>query len=163
MLTRLCDLLEAGLMKIAAVLCLVLLACMFMEVLNRYVFAVSWPWLQFIIPFCFLWMCMLGSAIAVRRQQHFVVDILAKVLRGGGREAHRLFVTASVCAGGVLIVWSSVGFMELGILKKSPAVGVRMIYIYASLLVGGMLIALFAVEQLRNRPAEHKENKSLPQ
>lgn len=133
-------------------MCLVLLGCLFMEVLNRYVFFTSWRPIQYIIPFCFVWMCMIGSALAVRRGQHFEVDLLSKLFTGRARRIHRAIIVLSVIAGGVLILWSSLSFVELGLLKRNAATGYRMVYIYLSLLIGGGLIALMGLEQLFQAP-----------
>jgi|TARA_R110002072_G_scaffold84217_4_gene190889 TRAP-type C4-dicarboxylate transport system permease small subunit len=140
--------LERGLERITGLLCIILLLSLFVEVMNRYLFFVSWPEIQFLIPFSFLWMCMFGSALAVRRGQHFEVDLLHKLFQGRFREAHRILMGLIMLAGGLLIVWSSVHFVELGLLKKNPATGIRMIYIYSSILAGGGLIALLAAERL---------------
>lgn len=142
------DNLQWTLERIVGLLCIVLLVCLFVEVMNRYIFFVSWPEIQFIIPFCFLWMCMFASAIAVRNGQHFEVDLLQQLLPGRARELHRVAMILTVIAGGVVIAWSSIAFVELGLLKKNPATGIRMIYIYTSLLIGGALIALFGIDRL---------------
>lgn len=147
MLHTLVDKIEWILEKVVGILCLTLLLCLFVEVVNRYLFGGSWRPIQYIIPFCFLWMCMLGSAIAVRRGQHFEVDLLSKLFSGKGVRMHKAAMMCVVFAAGIVIVWSSIGFVQLGLLKKSPATGVKMVYIYASLLVGGGLISLMALDR----------------
>ncbi|OED49826.1 hypothetical protein AB838_04970 [Rhodobacteraceae bacterium (ex Bugula neritina AB1)] len=141
-------------------MCLVLLVCLFTEVLTRYLFFTSIPEIQYIAPFCFLWMVMFASAIAVRRGSHFEVDLVHKKLRGAAQRFHRYAMLLTVVAGGLIIAWSSITFVELGLLKKNPATGVRMIYIYASLLVGGVLIALMALEQLFENPDDDPDTMS---
>lgn len=142
------DCLEKALNFTIAMLCLTLLAALFIQVLNRYLFGISWPILQFVVPFCFLWMCLLGSAVAIRKNLHFEVDLLSKMLSPGVQRFHRSLITLSVIAGGLMIAWTALGFVGLGMLKKNPATGIRMIYIYVSLLVGGGLISLMAFEKL---------------
>ena len=148
MLHRISGITETILEKFIGILCLVLLTCLFVEVMNRYVFGISWPEIQFIIPFCFLWMCMIGSAVAVRKHQHFEVDLLVKLFKGNALKVHTFLMRLSVFAGGAIIAWSSIAFLELGLLKKSPATGIPMIYIYASILVGGLLISLMALDRM---------------
>lgn len=148
MLQRIFNTIEKIITSINVVLVLVLLLALFIEVVNRYVFGISWPQLQFVIPFCFLWLCMLGSAVAVRRNQHFEVDFLSNFLTGRSKTFHARAMMLSVLVGGLIIAWASVEFVELGLLKKNSATGVRMVYIYTSLLVGGLLIALMAIERL---------------
>jgi len=148
MLHRIVDKIEWGLEKSAALMCLLLLVCLFAEVLTRYVFFTSIPEIQYLVPFCFLWMVMFASAIAVRKGTHFEVDLLQTCLPGLAKRIHRGLMLLTVMGGGLIIAWSSIDFVQLGLLKKNPATGIRMIYIYASLLIGGGLIALMALEQL---------------
>ncbi|MFS4580006.1 TRAP transporter small permease [Phaeobacter sp. C3_T13_0] len=148
MLHKIVDKVEWALEKSAALMCLVLLVCLFTEVLTRYVFFTSIPEIQYIVPFCFLWMVMFASAIAVRKGTHFEVDLLQTSLSGLAKRIHCALMLLMVMAGGLIIARSSIDFVQLGLLKKSPATGIRMIYIYASLLIGGGLIALMALEQL---------------
>ncbi|WP_424978687.1 TRAP transporter small permease [Leisingera sp. S232] len=154
MLHKIVDKIEWGLEKSAALMCLMLLVCLFTEVLTRYVFFTSIPEIQYIVPFCFLWMVMFASAIAVRKGTHFEVDLLQTRLPGLPKRIHRTLMLLTVMAGGVIIAWSSIDFVQLGLLKKNPATGIRMIYIYASLLIGGGLIALMALEQLFVSPGD---------
>ena len=140
-------------------LCLILISVLSIEVINRYFLGISWPWVQYIIPFCFLWMIMFGTAIAVRRNQHFEVDFVANLLTGVPKRIHYMVMLFSVFGGGALITWASVGFVQLGMLKSSPATGTPMIYIYASLLVGGALIMLFALERLVAKEPDKLESR----
>ncbi|MFV1875777.1 TRAP transporter small permease [Nioella sp.] len=158
-MTRFSNLLEHALRTVMGLLCIVLLLCLFVEVLNRYVFFVSWPIIQFIVPFCFLWMCMIGSAIAVRRGQHFEVDLVAKLLPGRAHTIHRALMLLSVMLGAGIIIVASIPFLEMGMLRRNAATGISMIYIYPSLMVGGVLMALLALEQLLLGPVRDGEAK----
>lgn len=148
MLSKIIDYLEKLLTFAMGGLCLALISVLCVEVVNRYFFGIPAPWVQYFIPLSFLWMCMLGTAVAVRRSEHFEVDLLRNLLRGRPEQIHRTLVHASTFIGGALIVWASVGFVQLGVLKSSPATGTSMVYIYASILVGGALIMLFALDRL---------------
>jgi TRAP-type C4-dicarboxylate transport system permease small subunit len=131
-----------------AILCLLLLGALFLEVVNRYIFYVSWGETQYLIIFCFAWLCMLGAALAVREKKHFEVDLLASLLPPKLAFFHRIFIIISILLAGVVICYSSIGFVELGFFKKNPATDFPMFYVYASLFVGGLLIILFALEEL---------------
>jgi len=91
---------------------------------------------------------MIGAALAVRRNQHFEVDLLANYLGSKGRIVQRAVMSLLVFVGGGVIAWTAIEFVNLGLLKKDPATGIKMVYIYASLLVGGVLICLLALEKL---------------
>ncbi len=146
-LQRFLDGLERLLDFSTAIMTVVLLVMLFIQVVNRYVLGISWPMLQFIVPLCFVWVCMLGSAVAVRRRLHFEIDLLKKLFGRRGGHWHGAAVAVSVFLGGFVIAWTGWGFAELGMLKKNPATGYSMIYIYASLFGGGVLICVLALEQ----------------
>ena len=130
------------------VLCgLVLLAALFIQVVNRYALAISWPFIQMLIPLCFVWLSMLGAAVAVRRKLHFDIDLISSRLKPKTRRYYLMAITVSVILGGLIIVWAGLGFLKLGFLKKDPSTGAPMIFAFASLLMGGVLICLFAIEQ----------------
>jgi len=130
------------------ILCMILLSALFIQVVNRYLFGISWAFIQFLVPFCFLWMCMIGTALAVRRNEHFEVDLLANYLGPKARFVQAALMSILVFFGGGVIVWTSLGFVDLGFLKRDPSTGIKMVYIYSSLLVGGALICLLSLEKL---------------
>lgn len=70
--------LEIGLV---AGLMLVISALVFTQVLTRYVFMYSLPWLEELTRFLMVWMVMLGTAVAVKEKQHIVIDIASLFLK----------------------------------------------------------------------------------
>jgi len=147
-LQRLLDGLDKAIDFAAAVMTVVLLLMLFVQVVNRYVLGISWPMLQFIVPLCFVWLSMLGSAVAVRRRLHFEVDLLKMLFGPRGRHWHAAAVAASVLFGGFIIAWTGWGFAELGMVKRNPATDISMIYIYGALFGCGVLICVLALEQM---------------
>jgi len=146
--SRFADALERILNQLLAWLSLTLLAALVVQVVNRYILGLAWPFLQFLIPFSFVWITMLGSAVAVRHKLHFDVDLISSRLPPRAREVFGGIMSATVLVGGLLIAWTGVGFAELGFLKKDSATDIPMIYTYASILVGGVLIVLLALERV---------------
>ena len=126
---------------------LVLLAAVFIQVVNRYALAISWPFIQMLIPLCFVWLSMLGAAVAVRRKLHFDIDLISPRLKPKTRRYYLMAITVSVILGGLITLWAGLGFLKLGLLKKDPSTGAPMIYAFGSIPMGGALISLFAIEQ----------------
>ena len=146
--SRYMDAVERILNQLLAWLSLVLLAALVVQVVNRYILGVSWAFLQFLIPFSFVWITMLGAAVAVRHKLHFDVDLISPRLPPRARHVFGAVMAAALLAGGLLIAWNGVGFASLGFLKKDSATDIVMIYTYASILVGGVLIVLLALERI---------------
>lgn len=129
----------------------VLLAGLFVQVVNRYVLAVSWPFIHMLVPLCFIWLSMLGAAVAVRRKMHFDINLISGRLKPMMRRCHLMAIAISVILGGTITIWTGVEFFKLGLLKKDPSTGAPMVYGFASILMGGVLICLFALEQFWKR------------
>ena len=142
------DTVERILNHLLAWLSLILLAALVVQVVNRYLLGLAWPFLQFLIPFSFVWITMLGAAVAVRHKLHFDVDLISPRLAPRARAVFGAVMSAAVLVGGLLIAWTGVGFAELGFLKKDSATDIPMIYTYCSILVGGILIVLLALERM---------------
>ena len=104
-----------------------------------------------LIPLCFVWLSMLGSAVAVRKKLHFDIDLISGRLKPKARRYYAMAIALSILLGGIITVWGGVGLIKLGFVKKDPSTGASMIYAYASVFMGGMLICLFACEQFWNR------------
>jgi TRAP-type C4-dicarboxylate transport system permease small subunit len=139
---------------------ILLLAALFIQVVNRYFLAVSWPFIQMLIPLCFVWLSMLGSAVAVRKKLHFEIDLISGRLRPKARRYYAMAIALFMLLGGIITVWGGVGLIKLGFVKTDPSTGASMIYAYASIFMGGALICLFALEKFWNHwvhPPESQE------
>lgn len=69
---------------IAASMLLTTSFILFYQVVLRYVFSSSVPWIEEVARYLVVWLCMLGASMAVRDKKHAVVDILVNYL---GRKA----------------------------------------------------------------------------
>lgn len=145
---RFLDGLEKAIDFVISIQTIVLVGILFVQVVNRYIFGISWPILQYIVPLCFVWLSMLGAAVVVRQRLHFEVDFLGNMLGPRGYHWHSAFVAGSIFIGGLVFAWTGWGFAELGLLKRNSATGYSMVYTYSALLGGGILICLLALEQM---------------
>jgi TRAP-type transport system small permease protein len=160
---RIADLIEKVLNHLIVWCGIFLLAVLFIQVVNRYFLAVSWPFIQMLIPLCFVWLSMLGAAVAVRKKLHFDIDLISGRLRPKARRYYALAIALSILLGGVITVWGGVGLLKLGFVKKDPSTGASMVYAYASVFMGGALICLFAGEQFWNRWLQPPTSEGNPQ
>ena len=131
--------------NLVAGLCIVLILALFVQVVNRYLFGVSWPAITYIVSFCFVWMCIIGIALTVSPNSHFVVDVLVRRLLRDRFPIFRVFIAFNLFLSGLIILWSSLSFIDLGIIKRDPAVGWPMIYIYMSLPFCGALLIYYSL------------------
>src|SRR5690606_1620600 len=106
----------------------------------------SWTLMGFVIPFCFVWSSMVGSAIAVRRGAHFSADMLSRFFKPRAQEGIRYLQVASTVVVSAILILSGIGFVQLGTVKSDPFTGYSMAFTYAAIPVGGVFMLLFAIE-----------------
>ncbi len=143
------DVLERSLMVLCALLLLAFTVSELADVLFR---TLGRPWLEageFEIGF-FVWGVFLGMGVAVRRDQHFRLTAAAQSLRGRARWLLETFNRAIILAVAACLIWY--GYVNYltgfgGFLMPSVT---PIAVLYAAIPVGGILVALFTVEELVN-------------
>ncbi len=110
------------------------------------------PWLdanEFEIGF-FVWGVFLGMGVAVRRDQHFRLTAVGLSLRGRRRWLVETFNRLVILAAAVcMIVFGYINFLTGFGSFLMPSI-TPIAVLYAAIPVGGVLVALFTVEELIN-------------
>ncbi|WP_246736054.1 TRAP transporter large permease subunit [Enterovirga aerilata] len=87
---------------IASALLVAIVVLLFAGVVSRYVFSLPVVWIDEVASLCFLWLAMLGSAIAVDRNEHLRLTLFLNMIPGRWRdlvEAFAALVVAVFLAG----------------------------------------------------------------
>jgi TRAP-type C4-dicarboxylate transport system permease small subunit len=143
------DVLEKIIKGILIILLLLLIGSIALQVLNRYVIHYSLPFLQWLIMLAFAWITFLGSAIAIRTKSHFDIDIIEKKLSSPTLKKGLLLLISGIILGCVIaIIVTGWSFLQIGLIKKSPATGYSMVWTYASIFVSGLIMAFFILERI---------------
>ncbi|MBN8413054.1 MULTISPECIES: TRAP transporter small permease [Halomonas] len=103
-------------------------------------------WTEEFSRFAFQWMIMLGTAIGVLHADHFVLEAFPR-----GSRADRLtrWIRDLAClAVGTIFVVHGQEFALSGLRRSATASGMSMIFVYATFMVCGVFIMLFAIERL---------------
>ncbi len=143
-------LLEALVMVVMAVLVLDVL----WQVFTRLVLRDPSTWTEELAIFMLVWVALLGSAVALGRGAHLGIDYFVGRLPQRMRLATEVFVFLSVAVfsflvmivGGIDLVASN---LELG--QESPALRVRMGYVYLAVPISGFFLTLYAAIGLAER------------
>jgi TRAP-type C4-dicarboxylate transport system permease small subunit len=119
------------------------------QVFSRYVdFVPRFIWTEEISRFSFIWMLFLGTAVAVRKKRHFVIDLFPAHIQERYGRLLDLFVLLIILAVAVSMVVGGVHFVEMGLKRISTTSGIQLAWIYLSIPVSGASIILFSLEQL---------------
>jgi len=141
---RLFDRLERWLGPVLAALLAFITIGVFIQIVLRYVFAMSFLWGEELSLFAFIWCIFLGTAICSSRHTHFSFDMFSE-LRGRAAGVQRLIVDLCVLAVTVVIVVTGWQFSTLSLARLSPALGITLFVPTIVIPASGVLMTLICV------------------
>ena len=120
----------------------VMTVVVFLQVLYRYVLAEPLHWSEELARYLFVWLSILGATLALQKGGHFGLDIFYRALPNRVRRFAQFCIY--LLMGTVIGVVFSQGMIlvQKTVLQESPAMGISMSFAYASLPVGGALMAI---------------------
>ena len=119
-----------------------------LQIFSSYIgFIPRYIWTEEMARFCFIWIILIGSIIAVREGTHFTVDLLptseSKVRQGLGN----MFVDLNIFLTAlVFLVWGQ-SFVASSLMQTSEMADLPMVYIYIAWPVAGVSWMLFLIER----------------
>ena len=123
-------------------------------VVSRYVFSLSVSWIDEIVSMAFLWLTMLGAAIAMHRNEHLRLTMFADMLPERWRQDVQAFVLAAMAVFLVALVQPSIDYVKEEWLVSSMALGISNGWRVAALAFGIIaMLVVMALYALRSVPA----------
>jgi TRAP-type C4-dicarboxylate transport system permease small subunit len=134
---------------------IVLVACLVLDVLwgvcSRFVLQAPSRWTEEVATTLLIWVSLLGAAVAFSRKEHLGVDYLMNRFDPAARRLMAIvgqlliifFAAAVMIYGGYVLVSET---LKAG--QVTPALGIRMGYVYVAVPVSGVFITLFGLERI---------------
>lgn len=140
------DKIEKFSLFILAFLFAVMVLALFYQIVARFVFQSANAWSEELTRYSFIWMSMLGSAIATRRSRNMDVDFIVKRMPKTLQNINNIVTKALIIA--FILVLIVYGSALVGMTHKQLSAGLQipMSYVYASVPVGGLLILIYTIE-----------------
>ena len=143
------DALETGLMVLCGVCLLGFSTTVSFDIVTRTIGA-PWLWLQEVTGTFFIYGIFIGAAVATRRNDHLYLTALAEALHGTPRTVVEILIRLIVLGVAASLVYFGYlnflrGFSSFRMPSLTPIAS-----LYAAIPLSGLLIALFAIEQLVN-------------
>lgn len=120
-----------------------------LQVVFRYGLNSPLAWTEEMSRFLLIWIVLLGAAIGIKRKSHFSVDIVTRKLPDKLREGLQfvLDLFLFILIFDVMVI-NGVYLTNLTVRQISPALHIRMSYVYSAILAGGILSCLYIMEDL---------------
>lgn len=120
-----------------------------LQILSRYTGIVPrYIWTEEVARFCFVWIIMIGSMIAVRDETHFNVDLMPDPETHRQKGIANLIVHIAMMLMAIVFAGYGYEFAEFGFMQTSETSGINMLSIYISFPVAGVTWAVFLLERM---------------
>jgi TRAP-type transport system small permease protein len=136
--------------RVCLLLMVVLVGDVFLGVFSRYVLQATFRWYDEVARLCFVWIIFLGAAVAVRRRLHFRMHLLVDRLGPAARRHAGRLVTLTVIAFGAILVAGGIHMAPIAHRQVTDALEISQLWFFGALPVGGALMILFALPQLKD-------------
>jgi TRAP-type C4-dicarboxylate transport system permease small subunit len=143
------DAVERGLMWLSGLLLATFTITVLLDVTTRFT-GTPILWLQEVTLGAFVWGVFIGGAVAVRRNEHFLLARIATSLQGRSRMVMETASHLVLLAVALFLALFGFSFFMLGFGIHSQPSGTPVAIITAAIPISGALIALFTVERLVN-------------
>jgi TRAP-type C4-dicarboxylate transport system permease small subunit len=118
---------------------------------------IRFTWVEEVGELTLAWMTLIGAAIGISERVHFTLQVGVDRLSRPVQRAIATINALLIAFFGALAAWFGWKLSLLNTQLESPALSINLAWLYASSVVGGILIALYglalAVETQRNLPA----------
>ncbi|MBV1703370.1 MAG: TRAP transporter large permease subunit [Hyphomicrobiales bacterium] len=126
-------------------------ALLLVGVVSRFVFDAPLTWSDELASIVFLWLGMLGAAIAQRRGGHMRMSTLVEKLDGPWRDAAEAFGVAIPALFLAIVLWPSVGYASDQAIVHTPALDISEAFRAAAAPVGVALMLAGSLLRLARR------------
>jgi TRAP-type C4-dicarboxylate transport system permease small subunit len=141
----------------------VMLACIAIQVVMRYVFGKAPSWSEELALLMFSWATLGGLAMGVREGFHVRLDVLINLLPAPLRRWAETLIEAVTAAFGAYLAWSGMRFLDATGGSVSAAIGYPIEFLHALAPVAGALICLFALWRIVAGPEPEPGPEPVPE
>ncbi len=129
---------------------------LFYSVVMRYVFHSPPAWAQEVTRYMFVWLIMLAGASVTRDESHLNINVFLDMMPDKMRLAVLVFLRLLMLAFCGVLVHQTIKIYPRVAEAMSPILPISMGWLYLSIAVGGILMAVFLLERLfsNQKPAE---------
>jgi TRAP-type C4-dicarboxylate transport system permease small subunit len=162
------DKLELILMILCGILCFGFSVSVTADIVTRTI-GHPWLWLQEVTSTLFIYAIFIGCAVATRRNDHLYLTAISEAMHGTPRLIVEIIIRVVVLGVAFCLIWFGYinylrGFGSFRLPSGTPIAS-----LYAAIPLAGMLIGLFAIEQLVNgirkgfdHPEPPEEDPAIP-
>ena len=117
---------------------------------------VPFTWVEEVGELSLAWLTLIGAAIGIQSRSHFALSVFVHRLPENAQLWIRRFNHALIVCVGLLVAWHGWKLCLLNRTLTTPGLGISLAWLYASAVVGGLLIAVYGVAEIWSPPPEQQ-------
>jgi len=133
---------------VLTILMFLLMVPVSLQIFSSYIgFIPRYIWTEEMARFCFMWIILIGSMIAVRDGSHFDVDLLPPPATKRAQGLRNLMVDFFIFLTALVFVFWGHSFVLSSLLQTSEMAEMPMVFIYSAWPIAGATYILFLAEK----------------
>ena len=109
---------------------------------------VPFTWVEEVGEMALAWLTLIGAAIGVRSRSHFTLHVIAPMLSRSMQRAIDIVNHLLIAGIGALAAWYAWGLCKLNWTLTTAGLEISLAFLYASAVVGGVLIVIYAFSMI---------------
>jgi len=146
LITRVLNLSQRSLEVLVVLLTVVMVILVFFQVVFRYVFFLSLSWSEEFSTFIFVWVVLLGSAVAIRRREHLGINAIVQYFPKSVVRALELITNLIVVGFFVFVLVASWEVVMANMARRANTADIPMGYIRMALPLMALASVVFGIE-----------------
>lgn len=144
---------------VAEYFCAIALGIMSVVVFAQVIFrltAGSLPWSEELARYLMIYMVYVGTSIGIKRGTHIAVEVIMDRCPPSLQKVVEILVDLMMIAAFVILCYYGMKIVNITMMQKSPAMQIKMGYVYMSMVLGGALMLLHCVNNMINTITGYK-------
>jgi TRAP-type C4-dicarboxylate transport system permease small subunit len=117
---------------------------------------VPFTWVEEVGEMSLAWLTLIGAAVGIRQRAHFTLHVFTHKLPPVVQLWIHRFNHALIVGVGLLAAWYGYQLCLLNRTLSTPGLQLNLAWLYASAVVGGILIAVYGLAALLSPPPAHE-------
>jgi TRAP-type C4-dicarboxylate transport system permease small subunit len=109
---------------------------------------VPFTWVEEVGEMALAWLTLIGAAIGIRSRSHFTLYFITPLLPYAVQRAVDIFNHLLIAGIGALAAWHAWTLCRINWSLTTPGLEISLAALYASALVGGVLIVIYALSMI---------------
>ena len=125
------------------------------QIFTRFFMDSAPHWTEEAARIFFIFSVAFGAGLAIRDHSYVLLDYFQNKFNSRTKERIQFTIHGIIMLFGVLILYYSIPFIQLGYLETSPSLQINMSYVFSSMLILGILIVYYSAVILVHK-SKHK-------